>query len=369
MLGYVLSGGGARGAFEAGAYARLSEDERFARPAVLAGTSAGAINAALIANGKTVEQIRQFWLDLGSNPPATANTAFFRDAVWTAVKLLRRLPFPASPKGLGALLHRIHEHWFPDPGNALALAAELLLTRRFDLVDAFLSDVPETALFETRLLRERLVGAFGGTVVRTNGTALALNAVNVLTHEVARFINRPIPNSKSNYIVVDEITVDMVLSSASIPLLFPPVRIATSRAGRASSAQFWDGGVLVNTPMAPAVALGADTIVPILCTRAPHAKGRGFDSVGDALEQLADTLLENSYNVDRKLLLERNRTAEQHPEYRKVKLLSALRPQGEAFSVGSYLYFDPTKLEQMYDLGLSSAERWLSEGPPVDELP
>ena len=53
-FGLVLSGGGARGAFQVGVYERLLEDRRFAGgPGVLSGTSAGAINAALIAAGKT----------------------------------------------------------------------------------------------------------------------------------------------------------------------------------------------------------------------------------------------------------------------------------------------------------------------------
>jgi len=46
---------------------------------------------------------------------------------------------------------------------------------------------------------------------------------------------------------VDAITVDMVLASASIPLLFPPVRVGHHL--------LWDGGLLVNTPLAPAVML------------------------------------------------------------------------------------------------------------------
>jgi len=45
-LGLVLSGGGARGAFQVGVYERLLEDARFAAgPTVLSGTSAGGINA------------------------------------------------------------------------------------------------------------------------------------------------------------------------------------------------------------------------------------------------------------------------------------------------------------------------------------
>jgi len=57
---------------------------------------------------------------------------------------------------------------------------------------------------------------------------------------------------------VDAITVDMVLASASIPLLFPPVRVGHHL--------LWDGGLLVNTPLAPAVMLGAEDIVTVLVT-------------------------------------------------------------------------------------------------------
>ena len=61
-LGLVLSGGGARGAFQVGVYERLLEDARFAAgPAVLSGTSAGGINAALIAAGKSPREMLQFW--------------------------------------------------------------------------------------------------------------------------------------------------------------------------------------------------------------------------------------------------------------------------------------------------------------------
>ena len=61
-LGLVLSGGGARGAFQVGVYERLLRDPRFERgPAVLSGTSAGAINAAMIAAGKSPASTRA-WL-------------------------------------------------------------------------------------------------------------------------------------------------------------------------------------------------------------------------------------------------------------------------------------------------------------------
>ena len=69
-LGMVLSGGGARGAFQIGVYERLLRDSRFAAgPAVLSGTSAGAINAAMIAAGKSPAEMMAFWNGIADDPP------------------------------------------------------------------------------------------------------------------------------------------------------------------------------------------------------------------------------------------------------------------------------------------------------------
>src|SRR5439155_750149 len=87
-LGLVLSGGGARGAFHVGVYGRLLADPRFAAgPAVLSGTSAGAINAALIAAGKTPAEMMQFWQRIADDPPVAASDVFFRDVARRLVRL------------------------------------------------------------------------------------------------------------------------------------------------------------------------------------------------------------------------------------------------------------------------------------------
>src|SRR5262245_64892624 len=87
-LGLVLSGGGARGAFQVGVYERLLEDPRFAAgPTVLSGTSAGGINAALIAAGKSPGEMLQFWNDIADDPPVVANAEFFGDALRSMLRL------------------------------------------------------------------------------------------------------------------------------------------------------------------------------------------------------------------------------------------------------------------------------------------
>src|SRR5215475_4448531 len=87
-LGLCLSGGGARGAFQVGVYERLLRDPRFARgPVVLSGTSAGAINAALIAAGRSPREMMGFWNALADDPPVVVSSLFFRSLIGTMLRL------------------------------------------------------------------------------------------------------------------------------------------------------------------------------------------------------------------------------------------------------------------------------------------
>ena len=365
-LGLVLSGGGARGAFQVGVYERLLEDPRFAaRPVVLSGTSAGGINAALIAAGKSPREMLQFWKSIADDPPVTASAAFFGSALRT----LARLSFEEAVRWLGTslplrtFLHRVKNHRSLSPGSLLALWVEFLLTARFELVSRFLEGIREPFVVDTAPLRARLVDVFGGERVPNRGVRLALNTVDVHSGRVVRFVTAPAPVTRSaDYIVVDAITVDMVLASASIPLLFPPVRVGTHL--------LWDGGLLVNTPLAPAVALGAEEIVTVLVTEPPEPLPGPLRHFGRAVERTVDSFLENAYNMDRKLLLERNRvTRLQRGPYREVILYEAVRPVRAAFfNAGSYLYFERGILGAMHDAGRRAAGSWLAAGPRVDHL-
>src|SRR4249920_2203637 len=68
-IALVLSGGGALGAYQAGAYAALENSG--IRPNWIAGTAIGAVNAAIIAGNLPHERtlrLRQFWRELGRLP-------------------------------------------------------------------------------------------------------------------------------------------------------------------------------------------------------------------------------------------------------------------------------------------------------------
>jgi NTE family protein len=365
-LGLVLSGGGARGAFQVGVYERLLRDPRFAKgPVVLSGTSAGAINSALIAAGRSPREMLQFWNEIADNPPVAASPLFFQTAIRTLLRLTveESLRWMRSSRPVRAFLQRAWNHLPPRRGSLTAVWVEYLLTTRFELVSRFLDGIKEPFLASTAQLRERLVETFGGDRVPTNGHRLAINTVDAHTGHVVRYVTHETPLTRPpDYVVVDAITVDMILASASIPLLFPPVEIG----GRL----LWDGGLLVNTPLAPVVALGAEEIITVLVTEPPDPERGPFTRFGRAVERTVDSFLENAYNNDRKLLLERNRLARlQDSRYRDVTLYEAVRPARDgSFDTGSYLYFERQVLAQMHAAGRRAANAWLGAGPRVDHL-
>ena len=128
--------------------------------------------------------------------------------------------------------------------------------------------------------------------------------------------------------------------------------------------------MLVNTPIAPALALGARRIVPVLVTSARGAPPSEEMTMGRAIERLADTLLENAYNGDRKLLLERNalRPDSGSAGFHEVALFRPIRPaSSRTFNAGSYLFFERDALLAMYEAGRQAARAWLDAGPLLDD--
>jgi NTE family protein len=370
-LALVLSGGGARGAFQIGVWKVLATDPRGMgrAPDVISGTSAGALNGALIAAGLSPERMLAFWLELAEHPPVVANVHFFRSLQSALGRMLLREPM----RGIGArareariLFSLVRKHPWHRQSGLLAMLLEFLLTARFDSVSQLLDGISTPYLFDTGPLKKTLERYLGAKRIPPTHVRLAINAVDARTGGVVRIVNhRPEKSPRSSskhYRYEPEITLDMLLASASIPLLFNPVPVGDHL--------LWDGGLLVNSPMAPAVALGARRIVPVLVTTAAkRSSAEQLASFGSAVERLADTFLENAYNIDRKLLLDRNELAAHRgdPNLRVVELFRAIRPETSAlFNAGSYLYFEKAALLAMHDAGVRAAREWLARGPRVD---
>src|SRR6516162_6020983 len=84
-IALVLSGGGALGAYQAGAYAAL--EKCGVRPNWIAGTAIGAINAAIIAGNPPHEralQLRQFWREVSKHQQGRRR----QNAGWSARSVL-----------------------------------------------------------------------------------------------------------------------------------------------------------------------------------------------------------------------------------------------------------------------------------------
>lgn len=368
-IGLVLSGGGARGAFQVGVWSVIREHGIGRDPDVVSGSSAGALNAALIGAGLTPREMLDFWLGLADKPPVVANTEFFRSLQSGLMKLLAREPI-RSLKARGRDLRlgwsSVRRHGIFSSEGRMASFVEYLLTARFDAVSHVLEGITATSVFDTDPLRERLTKLLGGTSIKRTGVRLAINTVDVRTGGVIRIVNYE-PKKRSaraaaHYRYHPEITVDMVLASSSIPLLFNPVNVGNEL--------LWDGGLLVNTPIAPAVALGAHRIIPVLVTAGGAGTPADVPNFGVAVERLADAFLENAYVTDRKLLLDRNALVGKKPgdDLRAVELFEAIRPEtSRAFNAGSYLYFERNALLSMYDAGRKAAFDWLARGPVVDQ--
>ena len=70
----ALQGGGALGAYQAGAYEALCDGGHM--PRWVAGTSIGAVNAAIIAGNQPehrVSRLREFWEGVSSSPARMAS--------------------------------------------------------------------------------------------------------------------------------------------------------------------------------------------------------------------------------------------------------------------------------------------------------
>lgn len=79
-IALVLSGGGALGAYQAGAYAAL--ENAGIRPNWIAGSAIGAVNAAIIAGNLPHERsfrLRQFWRELGRRVVLRAEAGFHQN--------------------------------------------------------------------------------------------------------------------------------------------------------------------------------------------------------------------------------------------------------------------------------------------------
>jgi NTE family protein len=229
-VGLVLAGGGARGAYELGVLSVLLPflEQRGERPSVLVGTSVGAINAAgIAATGH-----------LPADQAISQELARWREVDRGAVirPVLTRLPIKLA-RYVGEVLSL--------PGMRLTgLLDPSPLRRNLD------------RWIDWSRLHENLAG---GQVQR-----LAVIATAAHTGRAVAFVegeNGPaLPSSHVIDYVSARIEREHVRASAAIPILFPPVRLDEPEEARG---WYIDGATRLNTPIKPALDLGATRLVVI----------------------------------------------------------------------------------------------------------
>jgi NTE family protein len=198
----ALQGGGAHGAFTWGVLDRLLE-EPWLRIEGISGTSAGAMNAAVLADG---------YAEGGAEGGRRAMDRYWRRVSDAALFS----PFQRSP------LDRMLGTWSLD--NSPLFIAMDLLSRLFSPYDLNLGNSnPLRAILDEMIDFDRL---------KQSPIKLFITATNVRTGRGRVFRNH-------------EITPDVLLASACLPTLFQAIEI--------DGESYWDGGYSGNPTMTPLV--------------------------------------------------------------------------------------------------------------------
>ncbi|MBP6629839.1 MAG: patatin-like phospholipase family protein [Kofleriaceae bacterium] len=231
-IGFVLSGGGSRGAYEAGIihYLRTDLARRLGRHVnldIITGTSVGAINAAFLASSADdprgqAERLVTAWRSLRVEEMISLRA---KDMLRMGRMMVGSDPPPPEP---GAFRY----------GGMLDTAG----LERF-----VIKSIPWRGI--ERNLRSGALHAISvsSTHVGTGHTVVFISSRDPVPTSWSK---DPFVRHRSTYIGPRH-----VLASAAIPLLFPAVKIGDEF--------YTDGGLRQNTPMSPAIRLGADRLLLI----------------------------------------------------------------------------------------------------------
>ena len=240
----VLSGGGARGAYEAGVlsylfeeiYPRLKKDFEFD---LVSGTSVGAIHAAYLA--------------------ATTDL--------TGVERARRLTGIWEEMKFDDVIRFRMPDLLEVPLRALGLLTMRRAAARRDVVGGLVDLTPLERIVEEQVPWDRL----RTNLERGSPGALCVSCTEVRSGRIGVFLDGrladPSPWDKDpNAIAYEQpVSAKHVRASAAIPFLFPSVRIGER--------YYVDGGLRMNTPLSPVLRLGADRVLVIALKHRPRLQG------------------------------------------------------------------------------------------------
>ena len=229
-LALVLTGGGARGAYQVGVLRHLASRFPELRIPILTGVSAGGVNVAHLANHR------------GTFPEAVEELV----ALWRG--LTPEHVFRVDPSSLA----RTAARW----GARLVSGGR---RRRAGTTRGLLDTAPLAAYLERALKPER--GQLTGVDYNLHRGVLRAVAIGTTSFTTGQSViwvqgraiqlwERPKRRSVQTWLGLDQ-----VMASAALPLLFPAVQIGNEWHG--------DGGVRLAAPLSPALHLGAHKIIAV----------------------------------------------------------------------------------------------------------
>ena len=335
-LGLVLSGGGARGAYQVGVLQYLAREFPSAIPEILTGVSAGAINAAFIAARQEpfvqkLDELAEMWSNLRIDEVFRVDG---QDLLWRAFR------------------------W----GGRLISGGKSPLR-------------PAKSMVDTRPLREvlerELHANADGHIDGINASlragwlrAFALTASSYTTGQSITWVqtredcSMPAwqrPQRKSQ---TCNLRVDHVMASAALPFFFPAIEV--------DGAWYGDGGIRLTAPLSPAIHLGATRILavttryartreeadrPMIVDYPPPAQVAGVLFNAIFLDQLEDDALQ---------LRQINRLIEAQNDDNKLGLrpieLLVLRPSEDLGKLANHYEADLPKAFRFFTRGLGTKE-------------
>lgn len=224
---------------------------------VVTGTSVGAVNSAFLASrgvtAQAVAELCDIWRGLEVDALVSLDHAGMRQLITAGGKRLINREVKSPPVGVLRV------------DGIIKLVAERADWRGLRKV--------------VKSGRLDAVG-FAATDIATGGTRFFVDHNDRVAPRWPRGEDAPFPDRTA-------LGPAHVLASAAIPILFPPVSVG----GR----WFMDGGVRYNTPLAPALSLGAEALLVVSVRAAPEAQLSAPDGEFSGFGQIVGKVLDSVF--------------------------------------------------------------------------
>jgi len=246
-LALVMSGGGARAAYQVGFLRGLAHHHKELRFPIITGVSAGAINAAYLANESgsfldRIEKLADIWAGL------TLDHVF-------------RVDTPSILMHMGGWALRL----------VLGRASKNVKVR------AMVDTEPLRVLLQDILRSDKdRISGIQANIDSGDLKGIALTASNYSTGQSITWVQSAEANhwerAHRKSVMVD-IKVEHIMASTSLPLFFPAVEVGGEWYG--------DGGIRLTAPLSPAIHIGAKRILAISTRYLPTVEEQGTGMIDD----------------------------------------------------------------------------------------